>query len=256
VLPDNEKYICSEAAYSEMLRVSLHCRHGAGQALVYERRDIAMSWIDFLGYAASATVLATFCMTTMIPLRVTALVSNILFSAFGAWAHIYPVMILHLILFPVNAVRLVQIRHLVRGITSLQSTDLSIEKFLPFMAHRRYRAGDTLIRKGERADRLFYLAHGQVKVVEIDKTIYPGTVLGEIGVFARDQTRMATVVCVTDCEVYELTESKAKELYFQDPSFGYAVIQIIIARLVEDVSVVQSARESASTKSATPAQQG
>jgi hypothetical protein len=56
--------------------------------------------------------------------------------------------------------------------------------------------------------------------------------------------------------VYELTESKAKELYFQDPSFGYAVIQIIIARLIEDMNVVQSARESASTKSATPAQQG
>jgi hypothetical protein len=38
--------------------------------------------------------------------------------------------------------------------------------------------------------------------------------------------RMATVVCVTDCEVYELPESKAKELYFQDPPFGYAVLQI------------------------------
>jgi CRP/FNR family transcriptional regulator, cyclic AMP receptor protein len=211
-----------------------------------------MRSIDFLGYAASATVLATFCMSTMIPLRVLALVSNILFGVFGAWAHIYPVMILHLILFPINAVRLVQIRHLVRGITSLQGPDLSIENLLPFMAHRRYRAGDTLTRKGERADRLFYLVRGQVKVVEIDKTISSGTVLGEIGVFSRDQMRMATVVCVSDCEVYELTERKAKELYFQDPSFGYAVLQIIIGRLMEDMSIVQSARESASTKPATP----
>ncbi len=72
-------------------------------------RGGAMAWIDLLGYAASATVLATFCMTTMIPLRIIALVSNILFTAFGAWAHIYPVMILHLILLPVNTVRLVQI---------------------------------------------------------------------------------------------------------------------------------------------------
>ena len=37
-------------------------------------------------------------------------------------AHIYPVMILHLILLPVNAVRLVQIQRLVRGLTHLQST--------------------------------------------------------------------------------------------------------------------------------------
>ena len=59
-----------------------------------------MTLVDFLGYAASASVLATFCMSTMIPLRVTAILSNILFSLFGLWAHIYPVLILHLILFP------------------------------------------------------------------------------------------------------------------------------------------------------------
>jgi CRP/FNR family cyclic AMP-dependent transcriptional regulator len=210
-----------------------------------------MTWIDFLGYAASATVLATFCMSTMIPLRITALASNILFAAFGAWAHIYPVMILHLILFPVNTVRLVQIYRLVRGLTHLQSTDLSIEHFLPFMARRRFRAGDTLTRKGEQADRLFYLVHGQVKVVEIDKTLSSGTVMGEIGVFARDQIRTATVVCITDCEVYELTGSKAKELYFQDPSFGYAMLQIVIARLMENLSLAQGTR--GSSESVTPA---
>ena len=60
-------------------------------------------------------VLATFCMQTMMPLRLTAILSNILFASFGLWAHIYPVMILHLILFPVNALRLLQIRRLVRG---------------------------------------------------------------------------------------------------------------------------------------------
>jgi CRP/FNR family transcriptional regulator, cyclic AMP receptor protein len=202
-----------------------------------------MAWIDLLGYAASATVLATFCMTTMIPLRIIALVSNILFAAFGAWAHIYPVMILHLILLPVNTFRLVQIQRLVRGLTHLQSTDLSIEHFLPFMTHRRFRTGDTLTRRGERADRLFYLVHGQAKVVEIDKTISSGTVLGEIGVLARDQIRMATVVCITDCEVYELTGRKAKELYFQDPSFGYAMLQIIIARLMENLTLAQEVPE-------------
>jgi len=32
-----------------------------------------MPWVDILGYAASAAVLATFCMSAMIPLRVLAL---------------------------------------------------------------------------------------------------------------------------------------------------------------------------------------
>ena len=82
----------------------------------------------------------------MIPLRVIAILSNILFSLFGFWAHIYPVMLLHLILFPVNIVRLMQIRYVVRGIS--QRADLSIEGILPFMVRRRFRAGETLMRKG------------------------------------------------------------------------------------------------------------
>jgi CRP-like cAMP-binding protein len=41
-------------------------------------------------------------------------------------------------------------------------------------------------------------------------------------------------VCRTDCRVCELTESKAKQLFFQDKSFGFAVMQLIINRLLED----------------------
>lgn len=68
-----------------------------------------MLWINLLGYAASASVLATFCMNTMVPLRAVAICSNVLFAVFGALAHIYPVLILHVILLPVNIVRLVQV---------------------------------------------------------------------------------------------------------------------------------------------------
>ncbi len=71
-------------------------------------RVTTMSWIDLIGYAASASVLATFCMNTMVPLRVVAICSNILFAIFGALAHVYPVLLLHVILLPVNGVRLRQ----------------------------------------------------------------------------------------------------------------------------------------------------
>ena len=46
-----------------------------------------MSWVDSLGFCASFAVLASFCMTTILPLRIFALVSNILFSAYGLLAH-------------------------------------------------------------------------------------------------------------------------------------------------------------------------
>jgi len=89
------------------------------------------------------------------------------------------------------------------------------------MTHRFVKAGQVVIRKG-------------------GKILEPGAVVGEIGIFARDQKRTATVLCVSDCELYELSESKAKQLYFQDRSFGLAVLQLIIARLLENMTLFQT----------------
>ena len=104
-----------------------------------------LSWIDILGYAAAASVLATFCMSTMVPLRVIAIGSNVLFASFGAFAHIYPVLVLHLILLPVNITRLIQIQRLIKGVRAAQGSDLSIHSLLPFMSHRFVKAGQVLI---------------------------------------------------------------------------------------------------------------
>lgn len=193
-----------------------------------------MSWVTLLGYAASAAVLATFCMSTMIPLRVIALASNVLFMAYGYADQLYPVFFLHAILLPVNALRLMQFYRLVREMREAPRRDLSVQTLLPYMTRRKFSAGATLVRKGERADRLYYLVDGQIEVVEFTKVLHAGAMVGEIGVFAPNQQRTATIVCRTDCNTLELTESKAKQLYFQDRSFGFAVLQLIISRLVED----------------------
>jgi CRP/FNR family transcriptional regulator, cyclic AMP receptor protein len=199
-----------------------------------------MNWIDLLGYAASASVLVTFCMSTMVPLRIVAICSNVLFATFGAMAHIYPVLVLHAVLLPVNVTRLIQILRLIRGVNAAHLSDLSIASLLPFMSHRVVKAGHVLINKGDQADRLFYLIKGTMKIPELGKILEPGAVLGEIGIFSREQKRTATVVCVDDCEIYEMNDSKAKQLYFQDRSFGFAVLQLIIARLLEDMKLQQT----------------
>jgi len=65
-----------------------------------------MSWVDGLGFCASLAVLASFCMTTIGSLRMFALASNVLFSIYGLLAHIYPVVFLHMILLPINLLKL------------------------------------------------------------------------------------------------------------------------------------------------------
>jgi CRP/FNR family transcriptional regulator, cyclic AMP receptor protein len=65
-----------------------------------------MSVISLIGYLASALVLATFCMRDMVALRCMAIASNVAFIAYGALADLGPVLVLHLLLLPVNLVRL------------------------------------------------------------------------------------------------------------------------------------------------------
>jgi CRP/FNR family transcriptional regulator, cyclic AMP receptor protein len=98
-----------------------------------------------------------------------------------------------------------------------------------------------LIKKGEKADCLYYLASGTMMIPELGKVIAPGALLGEIGIFASNKMRTATVVCIDDCEIYEMSESKAKQLYFQDWTFGLAVLQLIIGRLTEDMKLSEPA---------------
>jgi CRP/FNR family transcriptional regulator, cyclic AMP receptor protein len=200
-----------------------------------------MDLIDVLGYVASASVLITFCMSTMVPLRMVAICSNVLFASYGAFAHIYPVLILHTILLPVNSVRLYQILNLIKRVRAAELSEVSVEMLLPLMSKRKLRAGETLIRKGEKADRMFYLASGTMKIVEVGKTVGPGTLLGETGIFARDQKRTATVESIDDCEIYEISESRTKQLYFQNPAFGFAVMKVVISRLAENAAIQQAA---------------
>jgi hypothetical protein len=77
-----------------------------------------MPWIDFIGYLAAVSVLATFCMDTFVPLRGLAIASNVLFMTYGIAGHIYPVFVLHATLLPINVFKMVRLRLAARRITA------------------------------------------------------------------------------------------------------------------------------------------
>ncbi len=67
-----------------------------------------MSLLNLLGFAAALAVLAGFCMDSIRTLRRLALASNVLFVLYGLLAHIYPVFCLHIVLLPINLVKLMR----------------------------------------------------------------------------------------------------------------------------------------------------
>src|SRR4029453_16139046 len=123
-----------------------------------------MNWIELTGYTASALVFLTFYMKTMIPLRVVGVLSNIAFMLYGLVGAVYPVLVLHAILLPLNCVRLFQMQALIRKVRRASQGDLSMEWLLPFMHRRSVAAGSTLFRQGEAALELYLILSGSVRL--------------------------------------------------------------------------------------------
>ena len=159
-----------------------------------------MTLIDGVGYLASALVLLTFCMSTMLSLRAVAIGSNLAFVAYGLSAEVYPVLALHLILLPLNVVILVRMALLLRKAKLAAATDLSPAWLQPFMREKRFKAGETVFRKGDFADSLYMIVSGEVRLPEIDARLSPGELLGEIGLFSIERRRTQTAVATTDVD--------------------------------------------------------
>lgn len=65
-----------------------------------------MDVINLNGMLASTLVLSTFCMRSMVCLRAVGILSNIAFISYAAGMELIPVLVLHIILLPVNALEL------------------------------------------------------------------------------------------------------------------------------------------------------
>jgi len=190
--------------------------------------------------AGTLTVTSSF-VRTMVPLRWLAVCSNFGFLAYGL-LHGSPVnLVLHAILLPINLARLREMRRLTRDVRAAAAgADTSGVWLRPYMKSVRRKAGDVLFRKGDGADRLYLLASGRVEFVEIGQSIGPGQVFGEIAFFAPHGRRTLTARCAEDGEVLSLNRDTLRQIYFQNPSFGFELIGLVAGRLSADVARLEA----------------
>jgi CRP-like cAMP-binding protein len=73
-----------------------------------------------------------------------------------------------------------------------------------------------------------------------NRTIGAGTVLGEVSMFSPDRRRTATAICASDGELLVMSEDKVRQLYFQNPKFGFYLVQLITARLLENCARIET----------------
>jgi hypothetical protein len=185
---------------------------------------------------AGAFVLVSTFVKTMIPLRWLAIGSNIGFVAYGAIHPSYPMLMLHAALLPINLYRLAEMVRLTKRVAAVQAEgELSGVWLKPYMRSSKLRAGTVLFKQGDRGDRLYLLAEGRIELVEIGSNIEPGQIFGEIAFFAPDRSRRLTARCAEDSTVLSIDESTVRQLYIQNPAFGYKMIELVAARFTADV---------------------
>jgi hypothetical protein len=115
---------------------------------------------EIAGYLAAVLVFLTFYMKTMIPLRMIGICSNCVFILYGSLDGLYPVLVLHLILLPLNGLRLREMLRLTQQVRRAAQGDLNMDWLKPFTSTHWARSGDVLFRKGEAADAMFFVVSG------------------------------------------------------------------------------------------------
>jgi CRP/FNR family transcriptional regulator, cyclic AMP receptor protein len=193
---------------------------------------------ELLGYAAAACVFVTFYMKTMVPLRIAGIVSNFLFIGYAYDVDAYPVLILHLALLPLNIVRLRQMLRLIKQIEEATKDDLNLNWVKPFSSTKAVAVGDVVFRRGDPADEMFFIVSGRFHVKERNVDLEIGEVFGELGLLNAGQARTATVECTESGELLRISYEQVKQLYVQDPKFGFYFLHLVSKRLFQNLSVV------------------
>lgn len=199
-----------------------------------------MTMPDIIGYLGAAFVIATYSMKTMIPLRTVGLISNGILLLYAALEGAAPEIILEGIVLPLNALRLYQMIKLTRRVESAARGDGSMDWLKPFMHRHRTAAGDVLFHKGDPADAMYYIVSGHFRLQETGIELPVGEVVGELGLLAPDQRRTQGLECVRDGELLVITYDRVKQLYFQNPKFGFFFLRLATQRLFHNQSLLEA----------------
>ena len=114
---------------------------------------------------------------------------------------------------------------------------------LDYMKKEVFKKGDFLFKKGDAAEKMYYISKGSVNLVEINKTVKHCEVIGEMGIFSPFKQRTATAVCEEDLETFTMGKDEVIKFFGKDPSSAIELIQLSVKRFMENLQQETAARE-------------
>jgi CRP-like cAMP-binding protein len=202
---------------------------------------------------ASIFVVATLSMRTMIPLRIFAILTNLVLIGTAIPGRNYPVILVQALVLVLNSYRLHQMLQLVRDVKKSVNSDLSMEWLKPFMTERKCEAGEVLFYKDEKAEEMLYIVSGRFRLVESGIELPVGAIVGELGMLSPSNMRTQTLECIEGGLILSVSYSKVEELYVQNPEFGFYFLRLASARLFQNIEKLeQRLAQHAAPASASP----
>ena len=199
-----------------------------------------MTWVEALGWFGAALAIAGSAMKTIIPLRCIGIATNVVALIYAYFIGLYPSMTVNLILLPLNGLRLYQMLHLIRQVRQASKSDLSMEWLKPFMTRRKVKAGDVLFAKGESATCMFFTLSGRYRLKELNIELLQGQLVGEMGFLSPDHRRTQTLECLEAGEVLSISYDEVRQLYFQNPEFGFYFLRLTSERLFHNMGQMEA----------------
>jgi CRP/FNR family transcriptional regulator, cyclic AMP receptor protein len=195
---------------------------------------------EIAGYLAAALVFLTFYMKTMIPLRVVGICSNCAFIAYGFLENLYPVLILHLILLPLNGLRLHEMLTLTRQVREATHGDLNMDWVERFSSTRDVLAGEVVFRRGDPASQLFVVVSGRFRLAETCIEIGRSEVVGEFALLTQERKRTQTLECLEAGTLLQANYIQIEQLLFQNPKFGSYFLKLVTHRLFQNIARLEA----------------
>ena len=195
---------------------------------------------NILGLIGGIFYVASVSMKTIIPLRIAAIASTVFFLGYGIFTPALPTIFLYGMLLPLNTYRLYQIRELIKKVRIAAGGDLTMDWLEPFTKRRRFRKGAVLFKKGDPAEEMFLIVKGKYLVQELGIELLPGHIIGEMGLLTPDNSRTQSVVCIQGGHVLSITYDKVRELYFENPEFGFHFLRLTTQRLLQNVARLEA----------------
>jgi CRP-like cAMP-binding protein len=202
-------------------------------------------WPDTLAYLGVVVFLLSYAMDGIIKLRVISIASSAVFLIYGIITVSYPTIVEQLLALPVNGYGLFKMLRLIRQSKEAAEGHQTMEWLKPFSTRIASTAGQTLFRLGDPAEDMYCIMSGTFRLVESGMELRQGALVGELGFLSPGNKRTQTLRCEGAGVLLRISYDSLKELYFQNPKFGFYFLRLVSERLFQNHAAAVSAASAA-----------